>query len=680
VPDPLICLRAIHFAATLLLTGTLFFRYVIAALPPAALDDIRGRLAASCDRLRRIAGAALGVALLSGFGWVLFLAADASEAGAGILTVPGIVWTFVTETTFGRACAVRAVAGVILFGLLLRPDDRHSEGEGSPRYRAPILAAAIVFAAGLAWAGHAAATEGADGWVHRISDALHVVAASAWVGGLLPLALLLRTMLRSAEPEAMAVVRMVTLRFSMLGLVSVATLLLTGTVNTLYLAGTVAALLGTLYGQLLLIKVAVFAIMLGLASYNRFRLTPRITARTSGSAHEARTATALLARVCFAEATLGLGAIGLVAWLGALPPAIHEDAWWPLPFRLTLSAYFDPELRQQTLAATLLVAAGVLMIGAALVVRRRIVSIALGVAGLAIVIVFGRDLDVLTTEAYPTTFLAPPIDFTPQAIASGQTLFAAHCAACHGPSGKGDGPAAAGLKVPPADLTADHLYGHTDGDLFWRLGVGVDGVMPAFSAILSDDERWRLVAFLQANADAERLASLRGRVTYAAFPAPRFPVQCPDDTTLSAADFAGRSVHLIVAGPGAGGRLDQLAALARSGTGAATLVVGLGPEADGRFCTTNDRGLLTALALYRRGSEADLDGTEFLLDSRWRLRAMWHKGFGISWIDPVIFRRQIAEMDNPQILPGNLKALNLEFGDMPHYYPGAGEGGTYHRH
>ena len=35
----------------------------------------------------------------------------------------------------------------------------------------------------------------------------------------------------------------------------------------------------------------------------------------------------------------------------------------------------------------------------------------------------------------------------------GPDLFHAHCAACHGPEGKGNGPVAAGLKIKPADLT-----------------------------------------------------------------------------------------------------------------------------------------------------------------------------------------------------------------------------------
>ena len=37
--------------------------------------------------------------------------------------------------------------------------------------------------------------------------------------------------------------------------------------------------------------------------------------------------------------------------------------------------------------------------------------------------------------------------------ASGEEMFDAYCAACHGKDGKGNGPAAAELKVPPPDLT-----------------------------------------------------------------------------------------------------------------------------------------------------------------------------------------------------------------------------------
>ena len=41
----------------------------------------------------------------------------------------------------------------------------------------------------------------------------------------------------------------------------------------------------------------------------------------------------------------------------------------------------------------------------------------------------------------------------PTSMTSGQEMFKTYCATCHGPDGKGNGPAASALKKPPADLT-----------------------------------------------------------------------------------------------------------------------------------------------------------------------------------------------------------------------------------
>ncbi len=47
---------------------------------------------------------------------------------------------------------------------------------------------------------------------------------------------------------------------------------------------------------------------------------------------------------------------------------------------------------------------------------------------------------------------------------SGEAVYAANCATCHGADGAGDGPAAIGLEPPPADLT-DHQWVTGDGSL-----------------------------------------------------------------------------------------------------------------------------------------------------------------------------------------------------------------------
>jgi mono/diheme cytochrome c family protein len=54
-------------------------------------------------------------------------------------------------------------------------------------------------------------------------------------------------------------------------------------------------------------------------------------------------------------------------------------------------------------------------------------------------------------SAQQTTVQKVPV--SPTSIDSGKQMFAHYCAACHGPSGKGDGPAASSFKKAPRDLT-----------------------------------------------------------------------------------------------------------------------------------------------------------------------------------------------------------------------------------
>ena len=73
---------------------------------------------------------------------------------------------------------------------------------------------------------------------------------------------------------------------------------------------------------------------------------------------------------------------------------------------------------------------------------------ALIVAAIALTLAVPR-LDPLFTPAWPTSFYRSPTDFSVTAITHGARLFEANCVACHGPEGRGDGPAAKSLPVPP---------------------------------------------------------------------------------------------------------------------------------------------------------------------------------------------------------------------------------------
>jgi len=100
-------------------------------------------------------------------------------------------------------------------------------------------------------------------------------------------------------------------------------------------------------------------------------------------------------------------------------------------------------------------------------------------------------------------------DAKPEALARAKTLFARDCAACHGPEGKGDGPAGAELlglaKMDPAmplgpgNFTdAGKMLAASDLLLQGKLLRGGMGTgMPEFGSLYSDSEQWAMIAYLR---------------------------------------------------------------------------------------------------------------------------------------------------------------------------------------
>ncbi len=82
------------------------------------------------------------------------------------------------------------------------------------------------------------------------------------------------------------------------------------------------------------------------------------------------------------------------------------------------------------------------------------------------------------------------------AVAAGKKLTVDKaCTACHGDSGKGDGPGAAALNPKPADWTSAKVQQQTDGCLLWKITTG-RGAMPPWAA-LSETERGQLVQYIR---------------------------------------------------------------------------------------------------------------------------------------------------------------------------------------
>jgi putative copper resistance protein D len=309
----MIYIRAIHFAATLVASGLAFFIVFVAVPALRTAADDKTLRAALWPQLAFVGWFSLVLAVGSGAAWLVLTASAMSGTPPGELTA-GVLSTVLTQTHFGLAAIVRLVAAGVLavtFALLLSARDRSWIG-------AVAMLAAAVFTGALAFTGHALGGQGAEGIVHPAADILHLIASAAWVGALLPLALLLAA---AGKSNSLAVARVATLRFSTLGVISVGTLLVTGIVNTWYLAGSVEALTSTFYGQLLLAKIAAFFAMVAIAAVNRQWLTPRLV--QNENTITAQGALWQLRRNALIEAFAGFAVICLVAVLGTKPPGIH---------------------------------------------------------------------------------------------------------------------------------------------------------------------------------------------------------------------------------------------------------------------------------------------------------------------------------------------------------------------
>ena len=139
-----------------------------------------------------------------------------------------------------------------------------------------------------------------------VSEVLHVLAAGAWLGTLLPLALLVRM----ASPEAGSIASR---RFSPFGFACVLVLAVTAFWQGLVLVGSLRGLIATAYGWMVLVKLALFAILIGFALRNHFRLTLPLRGTDPISARHA------LERSIVREASVGLAIVLVAAVLASLP-------------------------------------------------------------------------------------------------------------------------------------------------------------------------------------------------------------------------------------------------------------------------------------------------------------------------------------------------------------------------
>jgi putative copper resistance protein D len=316
--NALIYVRAIHFAATITVAGVVFFIVFIAEPAFREAENRTHVPATTRPWLTRIAWIGLVLTVVSGAAWLVQIAQSMSGQPWSEVFSEGILWTVLLHTGFGRDWLERLGLACLLAAMFVPFLSVHRAK--SIWIKIVVVALAAGLTGTLAWAGHAAGGLGIEGIVHPAADFLHLVAAAAWVGTLFPLALLLGAVRHDAASVAIA--RTATMRFSTFGIASVGTLMVTGSINTWYLAGSIPALADTDYGRLLLIKIALFFGMIAIAGVNRVRLTPRLSQGASMTA--AHDTLRQLRRNTLIEVSAGAIIIAIVAVLGVTPPGMHE--------------------------------------------------------------------------------------------------------------------------------------------------------------------------------------------------------------------------------------------------------------------------------------------------------------------------------------------------------------------
>ncbi len=467
------------------------------------------------------------------------------------------------DTRFGLLWLVRLAVWLALAGLAVRP-------HLSP---AALAGLAGLLIGVLSLSGHGAAQPN-PAWP-MLNTAVHVAAMAAWLGGLLWLTLawwLARAQAVLAVP-----------RFSALALVSVAALILSGGYAALVQVESVNALVTTLYGQMLLAKLALTGLMLALGAANLLVITPRLAGEPPNPW------LAMLGRTLRGELGVAAMTLAVVGALATTPPArtpnatlTHTQTIAGLTvtltaqpgrpglntFRVQLAEAGQPvtdprevKLRFTALTADLApsdlqllaegngvfggrggnlsqpadwqvqvivrrpnrfdvyanvtvplappaawpwrtLSAGVLALTAGLVLvvlAPRPTWLMLAGAPLALALIGTAWVTATTIPVPPTLGPVNPVPPNAASVARGADVYTQHCAACHGPQGKGDGPVGLSLNPRPADLTQHAVPGvHTDGQLYlWITNGFPNSVMPAYETILSATDRWHVVNFMR---------------------------------------------------------------------------------------------------------------------------------------------------------------------------------------
>jgi putative copper resistance protein D len=286
--EGLILCRFVHFGAVLLLLGIDVFRHVLFRhdLGPFEASGLARRV----DRCLQVLAL---VALLSAVLWLMLTAGSMAGSWRDALDVDTLALVL-GNTFFGHVWIVHLGLSLLaVVAVFRRPN--------ASGWQTAVLAL-LLFT--LAPVGHGAMFDGIRGQLLILNQIVHLSGVSLWLGGLIMLALLMKV------PRELDL-RRVLLRFSGIGYVLVASIVLTGLINVRALSGGFwpePAFSG--FGRVLAIKAGLVLAMLLLAAINRKLV-------------QAEVLNVPVLRVSvFIEGALGAGALAAVSLLGTLPPML----------------------------------------------------------------------------------------------------------------------------------------------------------------------------------------------------------------------------------------------------------------------------------------------------------------------------------------------------------------------
>jgi putative copper resistance protein D len=310
----LAAVRAVHFAFAIQSIGALLFVWIVRGAPVSATT----RYAEGRWRwLVRAAAVSAAATLVSGGVWAALQAADIAGTDPLGAIANGAVGKLMWQTHAGTIWRLRFwLVAALAFVTILLSMAPHPPA-GAAVTLALALAAATFISSG--WLSHAAADATPLGPLHLAVHALHMFGVALWLGGLLPLAMLLMWARRTESEEDLAVARHAAVRFGNIALLAVGLILVSGIVNSALVVDSAADLARGAFARLLAAKLILFMLLLCLAANNRLRLVPELAGGATPSLAVTR-----LCRSVWGELMLAALILAIVGVLGITPPGTDE--------------------------------------------------------------------------------------------------------------------------------------------------------------------------------------------------------------------------------------------------------------------------------------------------------------------------------------------------------------------